>query len=922
MKRLKGLFTDGDPVDQPPETYRDALNININDQVGAIATESGNEQYAQLPVGHIQLASILLADGRSVVLTVHEDGTESSIGVVTEDDYEQVIRDEDLNFDKNGVYQVTHKVNNRGETIIYWTDKVNPPRFLNITDPIDYTEIDELNLFAHISSPATLQIDRVQDFGGTLVSGSYQFTIRYLDDDGNTTNFLDITPPISVVRDKQNSPAGFVQGNPTAATSKSIRLFINNLDQNYDRFQLGVIRHEGSTVAGVQLLQPRAITQESTPFVYSGNEDSIDGSIEEVLINNVHYDSAGSITQSDGVLYLGDLKKDQSLNLQSVANDIEAHLVSKDIEYSEGGYWAHGNETTAFFSKSFKRGEVYAFYVSFLLNTGEETQAFHIPGRAATGTETDSPPSNVPSAFSDAKNFHFYAPKGENGLGYWENEEENYPQDADVWGGLAGQPVRHHRIPDAQSHPFVIDSGNQWYSHINVLGIQFKNIVIPEEYNGIIKGVKFYYAKKDVGDRLILDQALATPEEVYEDFYKTFLLWKNESPSVLDVDSVSLVPFSTMVRNLSLASVSYLRKVGTYKLDSITWYENEDGVPDRSEDNGFAILNNQSIQDRYADDSILEVEAIAKIPAEVDEVQITNLGFNHNKNARGNHSHVLAQVDRNMNFPVGWDQDNDTNVIMEMCQLLKNVHAPFDQQELVPLGETLDDIDNLFADAPTTGAKATGSITVGSDATAEAGGGSLAITDTITLTGTLTSSLNIRIASDDPEIDDFTLFVESGTTADNVAGMLEFAIGGADLPYNLVRTDTNAFYLEWKVAENINYTVSIEETLNDGPLDGSEGLTATPLSTSFTGGAAGDVGKVGDLLIRINASLSNFLGDIAIAVGYGDTRTDIADKIASNLNNNAFSSYTATVDDSGTNPVVNMEAKQEGKDTMVTLLSF
>lgn len=159
-------------------------------------------------------------------------------------------------------------------------------------------------------------------------------------------------------------------------------------------------------------------------------------------------------------------------------------------------------------NKSYRRGDVYAFYISFVLKDGTETYAYHIPGRAPlakpdSGNRYQSERASFGSSQGNwqdiQNNFGFYpseiathepdsriyqyvdtsmfddlapenTPTGtsyngpvlHNGFGYWENINEFYPDTKDFFGGavdaaggagintaldLRLSRVRHHRMP-------------------------------------------------------------------------------------------------------------------------------------------------------------------------------------------------------------------------------------------------------------------------------------------------------------------------------------------------------------------------------------------------------------------------------------------------------------------------------------------
>jgi hypothetical protein len=115
-------------------------------------------------------------------------------------------------------------------------------------------------------------------------------------------------------------------------------------------------------------------------------------------------------------------------------------------------------EELLFKKKSYRRGEVYSFYISFILKDGGETFAYHIPGRnfkAIGGNITEvstmanvglgsvgTIPMNtleVVAANPNAKVFQYsdtsYIGLSATTTGYWHNENEYYPNtdDFDVW---------------------------------------------------------------------------------------------------------------------------------------------------------------------------------------------------------------------------------------------------------------------------------------------------------------------------------------------------------------------------------------------------------------------------------------------------------------------------------------------------------
>src|SRR6185436_11284285 len=128
--------------------------------------------------------------------------------------------------------------------------------------------------------------------------------------------------------------------------------------------------------------------------------------------------------------------------------------------------------------RGYLRDEIYPFEICFLLTNGKQTDSFHIPGRAVNPSDlTDVPQTNddfigIPDPTTGTLPYWkiyntgsiiatnpAYTPystyKGSYQYGnfaFWESTE-TYPCNNDLWGELAGQPIRHHKFPDVRVSP-------------------------------------------------------------------------------------------------------------------------------------------------------------------------------------------------------------------------------------------------------------------------------------------------------------------------------------------------------------------------------------------------------------------------------------------------------------------------------------
>ena len=402
-----------------------------------------------------------------------------------------------LNFDINyPIHKAVHKITNC-TTEVYWTDGLNPRRFINIeqvpyittylTDGLCDPQItpvldcNKLKVQPNFQIPS-LDVSEIV-VGGDLVAGTYQFAIQYSNALGDGyTSYYSVTNPTSIANTEITTP------NFNYSVGKSIVLNISNLDVTgyFQYFNLAVIKtiNNGTTV---ELVGTYSIQDKQTSITYTGqNVTQIPLSLNDVLEKFPYYDIAQDVTNVQDIIVWDNLTSIDRINYQSIANQIklqwETYKLPAGNTYADGFYTAN--------LRGYLRDEVYAFEIVFLLNNGKLTDGFHIPGREANvndlvpvystnddyiGEGTQSPYWKIYNTASVTNTYP--APTGNDfkigdaypyqsgEFAYWESTEE-YPCNVDVWGDLAGQPIRHHKFPDVLVSPYfetptIIYSGGQ-----------------------------------------------------------------------------------------------------------------------------------------------------------------------------------------------------------------------------------------------------------------------------------------------------------------------------------------------------------------------------------------------------------------------------------------------------------------------------
>lgn len=455
--------------------------------------EPGNELCFEFPEGYKLIAKHFIPEqDRIIFFLVNPDTNSSEIGYMINNDcnYQSLVNDDCLNFDINHpVLRMVHKITNFG-TEIYWADN-NGRRYLDIEnipyipvitsdvcDPEDSHILDcnKLSLLPDINIPF-LEVEDVIS-GGEITSGTYQFAVQYSDAVGNPyTSYYGVTNPtpiadINVATVNFNIPVG-----------RSIVLYVQNLEPlgQYQYFNLAVIKTINN-IPSVELVGTYFIDDIYKKITYTGqNKTQIKLSINDIFEKFTYYNKADYVTSVQDILVWKGVTALERLNYQKIANGINLQWQTYRIPANE----SYANEVNATNYRGYLRDEVYAFEIVFLLKSGKETDAFHIPGRKKNIFELTAKPidqsnpdfigepdvdsttspywkiyntatvSGVSSEYTEEDNYKGPYQYGE--FAYWESSEE-YPCDTEIWGELAGERIRHHKFPDVLVSPIIESS--------------------------------------------------------------------------------------------------------------------------------------------------------------------------------------------------------------------------------------------------------------------------------------------------------------------------------------------------------------------------------------------------------------------------------------------------------------------------------
>jgi len=489
-----GLNMDQTPNQIKKGSLTYALNAAVeNFDANAVnyQNEEGNEFCLTFPDEWILIGTHNINEkNKHIFFMVNPTTGGSQIGYMDNNDcqYKVLVNAPCLNFDISyPIQKVVHKISNCG-TEIYWTDGLNPRRYLDIDDipkilktgspfcsPIYTDDVDcnQLLIQPNFSIPS-LAVSNVVS-GGNLVAGVYQFAIQYSDSAGNPyTSYYSITNPTPI------ADPNITSVNFNYPVGKSIVVDITNLDSTgqFQYFNLAVIKTVND-ISSVELIGTYNIDATSKQITYTGADVSaLRLAINDIFEKYPYYEIAQDVTTAQEILVWEGLTSIDRINYQKIATNITLQWESWRIPATE----SYADETNAANLRSYLRDEIYPYEIVFLLNNGKQTDGFHIPGRIkgpleATPDVPDTDPDfvgnpdyesggvgyspywkiyNTGSVIGFSEGYSadptYKGPYQYGDFAYWESAEE-YPCNEDVWGALAGQKIRHHKFPDVLVSP-------------------------------------------------------------------------------------------------------------------------------------------------------------------------------------------------------------------------------------------------------------------------------------------------------------------------------------------------------------------------------------------------------------------------------------------------------------------------------------
>ena len=409
----KGMLQDNNPVDQPKESYRYALNAVNETNDGnrtLLSNEKSNELCWSLPVGYLPIGQVYTVNNEVVIFST--DGIDSEIGIVRDCIYESIVSSSCFNFTVQYQIDAIYRLRNGCERVIYFTDGYNPVRQINL-DKLNFYYTDayrawlenpigpwvgekyNCDLFAIIPPyeiPCFSNVEIVN--GGNLLSGSYNFAIQYLDEDLNPTPWVTTSRPVNIYKSNINSAYGTIEGSSNietdavggseTPTNKGIKITMTNLDQRYFYYRIAAIQATSFNGLVTRITASNELPISQDTFVYYGDTgDFTEITSSEIAVGRLDLEYADHIEQLENRLILANTEGKQVnfCGFQKYASKIASRYIVKNVQ--DNNALADGNPKnplTPFEYMGFMGGEVYAMGIVYIFKDGFESPAYHIPG--------------------------------------------------------------------------------------------------------------------------------------------------------------------------------------------------------------------------------------------------------------------------------------------------------------------------------------------------------------------------------------------------------------------------------------------------------------------------------------------------------------------------------------------------------------
>ena len=289
--------------------------------------------------------------------------------------------------------------------VIYWTDGVNPIRYVMVDkalEPDDEGDIwyhyhgykicapdydrdafiaengcvlacEKLRVFPLLDQPC---VEPTQiEYGGSLRSGVYQFSVALCDEFGNEkTNYSVLTNPVAIFDRQYIRVEDGLWG---ARTNLGIRLTVSNLDRQASHYKIAVVQntvgYNGETQPALDYFIEGIHPVTEKTVMYYSDLNNQRTTFEHIAMKKAVYNTAEGVASVGNRITMYGLTAEKEWNLQPVVS-LMGHFLQWQASVAHEDLYKDGNACSLY--AGYMRNEVYPFAISFKTSTGYKTPAF------------------------------------------------------------------------------------------------------------------------------------------------------------------------------------------------------------------------------------------------------------------------------------------------------------------------------------------------------------------------------------------------------------------------------------------------------------------------------------------------------------------------------------------------------------------
>ena len=214
----------------------------------------------------------------------------------------------DLNMDIDNPIRMEYIIENENIQRIYWTDNKNPLRTLNLkADNLWDLEVEALNI-TPLMKPSQVVLD--QTLHGNLPVGVYQYTYKYISQDGGESTFAPLSNMYHVT-DGSFSNSNSYQGGPKGNLgSQGFQVQVNGIDDNFEFIELYSLYYDTlNQPPRVAVVARNEISGTNATFQHVVWNNEVERGLEEILIESNTFDVCKDIAIKDNILFAANLRQ-------------------------------------------------------------------------------------------------------------------------------------------------------------------------------------------------------------------------------------------------------------------------------------------------------------------------------------------------------------------------------------------------------------------------------------------------------------------------------------------------------------------------------------------------------------------------------------------------------------------------------------